>query len=374
MRSSPTVCSTSTHLLRRSTRNASRTRTWPDLSVSMGDPAILPCNLMSAPMPPGTTRARWSPSPSNRPSTNTAGRRSGTRRAPRRAARDPSASSAVAGLVTDEPRSGRERGQLHRPARRGAAGAATARPCASPSVRRGSPSPARPGVSSQTGPRHPPPSPAAAPITRLVVSERLGVLRPTQSSASASRGPPARWRRLRWMAGRRDAAPRLFALPGIRGGHLGIENWRSRAWCPALEAAWDLEARPVPPTAHIRDRGARGRRLDVRVVAGDGHVDPDDRPALRAPREGLRGLDSGAARRRIHSNLASDARPTAIPSRPRSRMGARITAEAGDGARTHDPQLGKLIRAPRRSATIDVERPHPCGFPGILGSGGRMVT
>ena len=91
------------------------------------------------------------------------------------------------------------------------------------------------------------------------------------------------------------------ALPGIRGGHLGIENWRSRAWYPALEAAWDLEARPVPPTAHIRDRGARGWRLDVRVVAGDGHVDPDDRPALRAPREGLRGPDSGAARRRIDS-------------------------------------------------------------------------
>ena len=55
---------------------------------------------------------------------------------------------------------------------------------------------------------------------------------------------------------------------------------------------------------------------------------------------------------------------------PRSRM----NSEAGDGARTHDPQLGKMIPAPGRSATNDVERQCPCGIPGITGLGARMVA
>ena len=49
----------------------------------------------------------------------------------------------------------------------------------------------------------------------------------------------------------------------------------------------------VPPAAHVRHRSARRRRLDVRAVPCDGHLDRDDRHPLRAPGTRLRGLDSG---------------------------------------------------------------------------------
>jgi hypothetical protein len=80
----------------------------------MGDPAIRPCNLMSAPTPPGTRRTRSWPSPSKWAPGNSRGS------CFRERAEDPGeqpeihqAPCAVPGLVTDKPVD--EPGQLHGP-------------------------------------------------------------------------------------------------------------------------------------------------------------------------------------------------------------------------------------------------------------------
>ena len=111
-----------------------------------------------------------------------------------------------------------------------------------------------------------------------------------------------------------------------RGGARGAcrRGWTRRSSSPAA-AGW-LHRRSTPgarasgtrrsrrpgsrsaartrPAAHVRDRGARRRHLDVRVVAADGHVDRDDRPPLRAPDPRRRGVDAGSPRRESPDVLA----------------------------------------------------------------------
>jgi hypothetical protein len=45
----------------------------------------------------------------------------------------------------------------------------------------------------------------------------------------------------------------------------------------------DRQARPLPPAAHVRDRGACRRRLDLRAGSPDGDVGQGDRQDLQAP-------------------------------------------------------------------------------------------
>ena len=163
-----------------------------------------------------------------------------------------------------------------------------------------------------------------------------------------------------------------IALPGIRGGHLGIENWRSRAWYPTLEAAWDLEARPVPPTAHIRDRGAAAgvSTFELSRVMGTsiqmidqhyGHLARDSEDSIRAR------LDAGSTQSGVGRRL------TAIPrgrdpargqgSRPKRAMGSNPRPSAWE-ANTSTPTLrDDRRRTPasmRLSGDPRLRRPHGC--------------
>jgi hypothetical protein len=70
---------------------------------------------------------------------------------------------------------------------------------------------------------------------------------------------------------------------------------------PRAGVGRDREAWPVPLAAHVRDRSARRRCVDLRAGARDRDLDRDDRPPLRAPGPGLLGLDQGAAGRQIES-------------------------------------------------------------------------
>ena len=117
------------------------------------------------------------------------------------------------------------------------------------------------------------------------------------------------------------------AVPRARGQPPGDRELADTLLVPGARGGGDLEARPVPPAPHVRDRGARRRGIDVRVVAGDGHLARDDRHPLRAPRSRLGRLDSGASRRQIRIILAFIWRPT--PS-DRTRRRAAIPHEDRD--------------------------------------------
>ena len=56
---------------------------------------------------------------------------------------------------------------------------------------------------------------------------------------------------------------------------------------PGARRGRDRAARPVLPAPHLRDRSARGRRVDLPACPRHGHQREDDRPHLRAPRARL---------------------------------------------------------------------------------------
>ena len=69
--------------------------------------------------------------------------------------------------------------------------------------------------------------------------------------------------------------PRLdttLLFPAPEGGHLRAGELADTELVPGIGGGGDLEARPVPPAPHLRDRGVRGWGVDLRVVAGDGHL------------------------------------------------------------------------------------------------------
>jgi integrase len=88
--------------------------------------------------------------------------------------------------------------------------------------------------------------------------------------------------------------PLLF--PASEGGHIGLDNWRTRVWYPGWRRRGWSSARAVPSAPHVRHRGARGRGVDLPVVAVDGRVGEDDRQALRAFGARRRGSSAGVAR------------------------------------------------------------------------------
>jgi integrase len=88
--------------------------------------------------------------------------------------------------------------------------------------------------------------------------------------------------------------PLLF--PAARGGHIGLDGWRTRHWYPALEAAGLKQRGPYAPP-HLRHRGAGRRHLNLRAGAGDGHQREDGGPDVRPFRARLRAGDSRAPRR-----------------------------------------------------------------------------
>ena len=105
--------------------------------------------------------------------------------------------------------------------------------------------------------RHrPAPRTPTASLTAVPEDGALAAPRPAHhASARRARGAPA-------------AARHAAAVPRRpRAATSSLDNWRTREWYPALEAAGIAQARPVPPAPHVRDRGARRRRLDLRAVA-----------------------------------------------------------------------------------------------------------
>ena len=148
---------------------------------------------------------------------------------------------------------------------------------------------------------------------------------------------------------RRSSSFRRGSTPGCCSPPRWAATWRSELALTELvsgaRGGRDRAARPVPPAAHVRDRGARRRRLDLRVVAGDGHLDRDDRPPLRASRPRLRGLDQGSSRRQIESfwRLSGVGSEGVESPWPRSRINTRFAAYGAYRARTSDPQLANSV-------------------------------
>ena len=108
-----------------------------------------------------------------------------------------------------------------------------------------------------------------------------------------------------------DALPRgadsrlIFPAPGGangvkagHGAHLDLHNWRARDWHPALEAA-GLPPRRIYDLRHSFATWALAAGLSIRAGPLHGHVGRDDRPHLRAPRQGFRGRRAGQARRSL---------------------------------------------------------------------------
>ena len=116
----------------------------------------------------------------------------------------------------------------------------------------------------------------------------------TAAGAAHRRAP----RRARALPPRLDT-PILF--PAAKGGYIGLDTWRTREWYDGARRRRARPARPVPPTPHVRDRGACRRNLDVRARTSDGHVGRDDRPHLRAPGPRLGGVDPRPPRRESRS-------------------------------------------------------------------------
>ena len=143
--------------------------------------------------------------------------------------------------------------------------------------------------------------------------------------------------------------PRLdttLLFPAPMGGHLEIRNWRSRNWYPALEAAGVTQRGPY----HLRHTfatealAAGVSTFELSRVMGTslgmidrhyGHLARDSEESIRAR------LDARSASNWRLSGVRR--RLTAVPRRPRSRMGAGIAADGACRARTGDPQLAKLV-------------------------------
>ena len=137
-----------------------------------------------------------------------------------------------------------------------------------------------------------------------------GVMRPYGKSHRARRRVPLTAKALEAIE---QLPPRLdtaLLFPAPEGGHLEIENWRSRNWYPALEAAGITKRGPY----HLRHTfatealAAGVSTFELSRVMGTSIA--DDRPPLRAPRPRLRGLDPGSPRRQIRIVLAFFWRPT----------------------------------------------------------------
>ena len=151
------------------------------------------------------------------------------------------------------------------------------------------------GVGRARAPRRRPRRTARSTVQRKFADGRLTPYPKTSRSpatcAADRRAHSRRSRRCRRGSTRRSSFPRP------RAAYIGLDTWRTREWYPALEAAGIAQRGPYSPAAHVRDRGARRRHLDLRARAADGDVDRDDRPHLRAPGPRLRGVDAGASRR-----------------------------------------------------------------------------
>ena len=211
-------------------------------------------------------------------------------------------------LALPEPQPGRRRRPQPGAARRGAAAVHAATrstrspPSSARSTGRSSSSPPRPGCGRTSGSalerRDVDRSGPAVTVQRRYadgVADAVpedGALAP----ACAAHRPRALERSRRCRRG----STRRCCSPPPRGGHIGLDNWRTREWYPALDAAGIDAARPVPPAPHVRDRGARRRRLDLRAGAADGRHREDDRQAPTAtsratPRHAIRArLDARA--------------------------------------------------------------------------------
>jgi integrase len=93
------------------------------------------------------------------------------------------------------------------------------------------------------------------------------------------------------VAGQPPRVDTALLFPAPEGGYLGLENWRTRCWYPALEAA-GISKRGAYHLRHTFATEGR-RRLHPRAVTGDGHLDRDDRyprrtrPATPRTRSGL---------------------------------------------------------------------------------------
>jgi integrase len=82
---------------------------------------------------------------------------------------------------------------------------------------------------------------------------------------------------------RRIDAPLLF--PNRWGGRL---NFNMPHLDPGAQARRRRPSRSLPPAAHVRHRGARRRRVDLRALPSHGRLGRDDRQDLRPSRPGQR--------------------------------------------------------------------------------------
>jgi integrase len=133
-----------------------------------------------------------------------------------------------------------------------------------------------------------------------------GILTPYPKTERPRRRVPLTERALG--SGRKPVAPARHPAPVSRGR--GRPARSAQLAEPRLvsgaRSRRDFEARPVSPTAHLRDRGTGCRSLDLRVVTADGNVRSDGGRALRAPGPRLRGGNSGPPKCEVRLFWRSD--------------------------------------------------------------------
>ena len=177
-----------------------------------------------------------------------------------------------AGATCAEPgrrRRARTRSRARRSSCRSRATRSTRSPPSSArSTGRSSSSPPRPGCGRTSGSRSSGAT-STRPAQAVTVQRRFadGVLTPYPKTERSRRRVPLTARAL-------DAIERLpprldtpLVFPAPRGRLLSLDNWRTREWYAGARRRRDRAARPVPPAPHLRDRGARRRRLDLRARA-----------------------------------------------------------------------------------------------------------
>ena len=130
-----------------------------------------------------------------------------------------------------------------------------------------------------------------------------------------------------------------LVFPAPKGGYLSLDNWRTREWYDALDAA-GIERRGPYHLRHTFATEALAAGISIFELSRlMGASVTRDRPHLRTSRARLRGRDPGTARREGRIVLALLWRRTrgggTEPLGRRSRI-ADASKDGSDGTRTRD--------------------------------------